>query len=107
MMGAAQQSPAAGVSRKGRQPRIYIPLDTTVEGVNQAGAQFRCRTVLDNLSKEGLYLRLQEDVAIGSRVTFVIQLSKHGVCQQGAGTVLRVEQRPDGKKGVAIKMDLP
>ena len=107
MTGAAHESSAAVVSRKGRQPRIYIPLDTIVEGVNRAGARFRCRTVLDNLSKEGLYLRLQEDIAVGTRVSFVIQLSKHGMCQEGAGTVLRVEQRLDGKRGVAIKMDLP
>ena len=106
-MAQAQKSLAAGAGRKGRQPRIYVPLGTTVEGVNQAGARFRCSTVLDNLSKGGLYLRLQEDVAVGARVSFVIQLSKHGACQRGAGTVLRVEQRPDGRKGVAIKMDLP
>src|SRR4051794_30092110 len=88
----------------GRPPRIRVSLAATVTYVNKEGVRTGCPAVVDNLSRGGLYLRLRADIALGTGISFVIQLlESRGAKLRGAGTVLRVEPKPDGTNGVAVQ----
>ena len=91
-----------------RMERIYLPFPAVVEAVNTSGEHFKVDTVLDNLSKEGLYLRLFPCVAPESEISVVFRLSTSAVESSSPkvsikGTVLRVEERPGGACGVAVQ----
>jgi hypothetical protein len=95
-----------------RKVRIYLPFPAVVEGVNTSGEQFKVDTVLDNLSKEGLYLRLFPSVSQGSEITIVFRLSTSAAEASSPkvlikGTILRVEERPGGASGVAVQFKSP
>jgi hypothetical protein len=92
--------------------RIYLPFPAVVEGVNTSGEHFKVDTVLDNLSKDGLYVRLFPSVAQGSEITVVFRLSTAAVETSSPrvaikGTVLRVDERPGGAFGIAIQFKSP
>jgi len=97
----------AGHERR-RKPRIATPFPTRVRGVNVAGEAFEVESVLDNLSSDGLYLRLGQQVKEKAKLEFSIRMS--GVEQQQAptiqahGVVLRAEIKPDGIVGLAVKL---
>ena len=94
---------------KRRRERISIPFPATVEGVDTDGEEFKIDTVIDNLSNEGLYLRMIPCVEIGSKLLVVFRLSS--AARQGQstprilvrGNVLRVEEFPGGACGIALK----
>ncbi len=95
-----------------RKARIYLPFPAVVEGVNTSGEHFKVDTVLDNLSKEGLYLRVFPCVTQGSEISVVFCLSESAVESLSPrvsikGTVLRVEERPGGACGVAVQFKSP
>lgn len=97
----------AGHERR-RKPRIATPFPTRVRGVNVAGEAFEVESVLDNLSSDGLYLRLGQQVKEKAKLEFLIRMS--GVEQQQAptiqahGVVLRAEIKPGGIVGLAVKL---
>jgi hypothetical protein len=95
-----------------QKARIYLPFPAVVEGVNTSGEHFKVNTVLDNLSKEGLYLRLFPCVTQGSEISVVFRFSTSAVEPSSPrvsikGTVLRVEERPGGACGVAVQFKSP
>jgi hypothetical protein len=95
-----------------RKVRIYLPFPAVVEGVTTSGEHFKVDTVLDNLSKEGLYLRLFPCVNQGSEISVVFRLSTSAAESSSPrvaikGAVLRVEERPGGACGVAVQFKSP
>lgn len=93
------------------KPRINIPFPATVEGVDKSGKQFKVDTVLDNLSKEGIYLRLVPSVEQGTELSIVFRLSSSTQVEPSTprvavqGTVLRIEPKAGGVSGVAVKIN--
>ena len=55
--------------------RLYGPCVATVRGVDAGGAAFTEATVLDNVSASGLFVKLQRDVAMGTRLFVVFAFS--------------------------------
>lgn len=98
-------------SEQRRNVRIHIPFPAVVEGVDKTGQQFKIDTVLDNLSKDGLYMRLLPGVETGSKLHIVFRLSSTVGAEPSAprvaveGRVLRVEEKPGGACGVAVHFD--
>jgi hypothetical protein len=95
-----------------QKARIYLPFPAVVEGVNTSGEHFKVDTVLDNLSNEGLYVRVFPSVSQGSEINVVFRLATSSADSSGPrvsikGTVLRVEDRPGGASGVAIRFKSP
>lgn len=95
-----------------QKARIYLPFPAVVEGVNTSGEHFKVDTILDNLSKDGLYVRLFPRVAQGSEINVVFCLSTAAVETSSPrvaikGTVLRVDERPGGACGIAIQFKSP
>ena len=82
--------------------RINIPVSTRVRGIDSDGQTFKSNSSLDNLSKDGLYLRLARRVRKGTNLTVIISLSSQGRLAL-RGEVLRVEPQPDGRYGIAMK----
>jgi hypothetical protein len=90
------------------KPRICELFPVTVHGVDGSGEAFETASVLDNLSTDGLYMRIGRSVQPGATLSIVIQFAipingepttrvvTHGV-------VLRSELTPSGACGVAIK----
>lgn len=76
------------------------------------GESFETETVIDNLSADGLYLRLMRAVKQGAKLSVVFHLSlktgAEAVSQPRVavkGLVLRTESKPGGVCGVAITFD--
>lgn len=94
-----------------RNVRIQIPFPTVVEGTDKTGRQFKVDTVLDNLSKDGLYIRLLPSLKTGSELHIVFRLSTFADSNpppprvEVHGTVLRVEEMSGGAWGVAVQFE--
>jgi hypothetical protein len=88
--------------------RICNPFPALVRGVTASGEGFASRTVIDNLSASGLYLRLAQHVKPGEQLSIVIWLSDDPNDELTAprvmvrGKVLRVESQPGGAYGLAV-----
>lgn len=102
---------ATGTVDRRSKERVYIPFPATVEGVDINGAEFKVDTVLDNLSREGLYLRMIPCVDIGTKLSIIFSLSS-ATSMDGStprvalrGEVLRSEQKPGGICGIAVKIN--
>lgn len=92
--------------------RICLPFPAVVDGVNISGEHFKVDTVLDNLSKDGLYLRIFPCVAQGSEINVVFCLTTSPVEPSSPkvsvkGMVLRVDDKPGGACGVAVQFKSP
>jgi PilZ domain-containing protein len=89
-------------------PRIAIPFQATLRGVDHAGDRFRIDTILDNFSAAGLFLRLVQPIEPGATVFVVVRfavapaawLAAPGVAARGL--VVWAEPRP-GAWGIALK----
>lgn len=98
-------------SEQRRYVRIQIPFPAVVEGINTTGKRFSIDTVLDNLSKDGLYMRLLPQVEKGSELHIIFRLSttvENATSDPRVavdGKVLRVEERPGGACGVAVHFE--
>jgi hypothetical protein len=88
-------------------PRIERPFPITVRGVDVVGEPLDIDTVLDNVSRGGLYMRLPRRVEPGAQLRVGIRLSEAWEERPGARvatrcTVLRVESTLNGEYGVAL-----
>jgi hypothetical protein len=98
------------VERRSKE-RVYIPFPTTVEGIDTDGKEFKVNTVLDNLSREGLYLRMIPCVDIGAKLSVIFSLSSAATAGERAprisirGVVLRKDEKPGGACGIAVKFN--
>jgi hypothetical protein len=87
--------------------RLYGPFPAKVRGVDVNGKIFKVETVLDNISAGGLYLRLRQRLEPDAILFVVTRLSASEVRAPRVavrGKVLRIEQKPDGECGVAVKI---
>lgn len=104
-----------GVSKKLRErrarTRIRVPFPAKVEGMDAKGEEFIIETVLDNLSSNGLYLRMMPAVGTGTKLTIVVNLASSPRATEDAsrfsisGSVLRTEAIAGGILGVAVGFD--
>jgi hypothetical protein len=116
---AQQQRPAVNLSahlvavydvpeRRGK-PRIHELFPVTVHGVDANGEAFEANGVLDNLSADGLYMKLRQCIDPGATVTIIIQFCSTPINVEPTprvllyGMALRAELMPGGECGVAIK----
>ena len=97
-----------GLERRSK-PRICELFPVTVHGVDGNGEAFETTTVLDNLSTDGLYMRLSQSVQPGATLSIVIQFAAGPIKGELTtrvvtyGVVLRSELTSTGECGVAIK----
>jgi hypothetical protein len=98
------------VDRRSKE-RVYIPFPATVEGIDAEGEAFKVDTVLDNLSRDGLYLRMIPCVDIGVKLSIIFRLSSAATVGGRVprisvrGVVLRSEQKTGGACGVAVRFN--
>jgi hypothetical protein len=89
--------------------RIFIPFPAVVEGIDVDGNNFKVNTVLDNLSKGGLYLRMVPSVDVGSQLSVIFRLSASVESEATTakiairGEVVRIEKKIGGACGIALK----
>jgi len=104
----APQGRYTGRERRTAQ-RIETPFPTTVRSIDVDNRPFEEHTILDNFSSCGLYLRLAWRLQQGSRLFVLIRLSVApnadtcSACVALHGVVLRIEPRPGGAFGTAIR----
>jgi hypothetical protein len=97
-----------GLERRSK-PRICELFPVTVYGVDGNGEAFETTSVLDNLSTDGLYMRISQSVQPGATLSIVIQFAAGPIKGELTtrvvtyGVVLRSELRSIGECGVAIK----
>ena len=92
------------------KPRVSVPFRATVQGTDVGGVHFEVTTVLDNLGAGGLYLRLANEVWVGSRLLVNVHLCAHGEVPTSEGSlglevygpVTRVDSVAGGSYGVAV-----
>ena len=91
-----------------KKPRIYVPFHTRVQGVDDAGNDFSIETVLDNISSDGLYLRMMPYVEKGAKLAIDIDLrTAPRIVEEGPrlsieAVVLRSEKVAGGAFGVGV-----
>jgi len=94
-----------------RHRRICVPFHTTVRGVNDEGKKFTVATVTDNMSSNGLYLRITPRVKVGASLAIEIALHKSLHANKARshilvdGVVLRTEKKAGGVLGVAVAFE--
>lgn len=89
--------------------RLYEPFPVLIRGVDAVGQTFECRTVLDDFSADGLFVRLDRYLELGSRLFAVVSLTTNPDPDIAAprvaarGIVVRAELQIDGRWGVAMR----
>ena len=112
MMGAkftslSQSQPA--VERR-QKPRVRCSYPATVRCHLQGGGRMEARAVLSNMSASGMYFRTQRSLRHGETVFVIVRMSttpfSHANAPQlaASGNVVRVEPKPDGTYGVALRL---
>ena len=91
-------------------PRVAAPYPVRLKSTDSEGRRFKEETLIENLSSGGLYLRLTRAVPIGAEVALAARLSTmdemvDGLRLAARGTVVRVEPKPEGDYGVAVKFN--
>ena len=104
---------STGETREDRRdkPRINVPFHVKVDGVDDKGTKFSIETVLDNLSGNGLYLRMVPCVLRGAKISIVLGLHTASHVSDAVprflieGVVLRTEEKTGGICGTAVSFD--
>lgn len=93
------------------KPRISLPFPADVRGKDDKGREFSISTVLDNVSGNGLYLRMMPCVQAGAKLSIVLRLLTSSDLVDSdprfaiEGIVLRSEEKAGGARGVAVSFD--
>ena len=88
--------------------RIEIPFHAKVTGVDCVGKPFCIETVLDNIGRDGLYMRMMPDVEMGAHLAIDVGLFTASQFTDDAphfsvdGVVVRKEKKAGGAEGVAV-----
>lgn len=107
---SAAWAPVTDYVERRRMARIALPFPARMRGSDVAGRRFDTETVLDNLSANGLYLRLMRRVVPGTRVFVVIRLAVGSAAQQmkprlaANGLVSRAEPQSGGEWGLGVRL---
>lgn len=110
MLAQGLQSTNEGRDRRGK-PRINVPFHVKVNGVDEEGEVFTVETVVDNVSGNGLYLRMIPCVELGAKMSIVLGLhTATRVIDEAPrflidGVVRRAEKKPGGVCGMAVTFD--
>ena len=96
----------AVVERRSK-PRSSEAFPARVWGVDIDAQPFSFDCLLDNMSANGLYLRLPRRMEFSSAISLVVRLLNgpvDGMMAAIKGTVIRDEVEPDGHTGVGIRI---
>jgi len=82
-------------------------LPVTVRGTDALGKSFVLDTLLENISADGVYIRMPNCPALGTALRVLVRFStspdtSQGACVAAHGDVVRVEEHKLGIYGVAI-----
>jgi len=103
---AAYVDSAAGnaFSERRAKPRIRQAFSTRVSGVDCENRPFDVHVGLENISSEGLYLRIPRMLRPGDELSLVVQFSNGGPGATAAlrAGVVRVDPGSDGLNGIAM-----
>lgn len=103
-----EQRSATEVSDRRRALRTDVPFHAKVKGVDCAGKHFSIETVLDNIGRNGLYMRMMPDVEMGAQLSIDVGLYTTSHVTEDSpqfsvdGVVVRKEKRAGGAAGVAV-----
>ncbi len=93
------------------KPRISLPFPAYQRGKDEKGKEFNITTVLDNVSGNGLYLRMMPCVQPGTKLSIVLKLLTPSDLVDAEprfsieGVVVRSEEKTGGACGVAVTFD--
>jgi c-di-GMP-binding flagellar brake protein YcgR len=103
-----EQRSRTEIDDRRRALRIDVPFHAKVNGVDSAGDHFSIETVLDNIGRNGLYMRMMPDVEMGAQLSIDVGLYTRSRITEDAprfsvdGVVVRKEKRAGGAAGVAV-----
>lgn len=111
MLTQGLRSTGGGTRDQRAKPRISVPFSVDVRGKDEKGDEFSIATVLDNVSGNGLYLRMVPCVDPGTKLSILLKLFtpldlvNAQPCFSIEGVVVRAEKKPGGACGVALTFD--
>ena len=97
-----------GTVERRSKPRISVPFHVRVHGVDVTGSVFTIETVLDNISADGLYMRMVPSIEPGAKLSMDVGLHTTSHVTDDVphfsidGVVLRTEEKAGGACGVAV-----
>jgi CheY-like chemotaxis protein len=107
----ADVHPAVPVeSERRRYPRIYDSFPAVVYGADSDGKELEMKTVLDNFSAEGFFMRLPGSIKEGAKLSLVICTSPNSahaappVYVAVNGRVIRTEPQKGGGSGLGMML---
>jgi hypothetical protein len=92
------------------KPRVRCSYPASLRGNDAEGVAYESKAVLLNMSASGMYLRLKHPGYPGEMVAVQVRLSTSPLHKDNApqihatGQVTRIEPRPDGTYGLAVKL---
>jgi hypothetical protein len=93
------------------KPRIRCTYPARVRGQDSSGRLFSEDTLVDNISAEGMYLRLKTEINPEILLSIVFRFTKTAPLGEGRGALVSVEgqtvraqKQSDGAFGVAVKI---
>ena len=110
MLAQGLRSSSEGRDQRAK-PRIAVPFPADVQGKDDQGREFSVTTVLDNVSGNGLYLRMMPCVDIGAKLSILLRLLTPSDQADTEpyfaieGVVVRAEEKTGGACGVAVTFD--
>lgn len=85
-----------------QQVRAYGAFPLRIRGDDGGGKHFELTSLADNVSSGGFYAQLPRAVALGA-LLFVLVWLPGGSLVAARGVVLRVEPKPFGLYGIAVR----
>jgi hypothetical protein len=85
-----------------KSARVYGSFPIRMRGFDGSGCMFKANSLVDNISAGGLYMQVGRPLGEGSRLFAVVELVS-GATIAARGLVSRVEPRPHGLSGVAVR----
>ena len=110
MLAQGLRSTSGGRDQRAK-PRISLPFPADVQGKDDKGETFNITTVLDNVSGNGLYLRMMPSVDLGAKISIVLRLLTPSDLVDATprfaidGVVVRAEEKAGGACGVAVRFN--
>ena len=92
-----------------RHARLYEPFPVLIRGLAATGETFNSIAVLDNCSARAFYVRLEHQVAVGTKVFALIYFAARSVSETSRlrlavrGRVVRTMLHSDGRWGVGVQ----
>lgn len=86
---------------KRKENRIYGVFPTFVSYVGSTGRKIKARTIVDNISQDGLFLQLPQDITFGTQLFSLIRINRN-LTIAAKGKIVRIQRQKKSLNGFGV-----